>query len=76
MQELRSYAIFNSHFQRRYERAILGLTNNVLLDFLKYDLEEGSDKLMKEAKKNYPDFVRFFLKSIKIVRAPSRENTL
>lgn len=71
MAELRFYDVTNRHFGRRYERAILCFTNNVLADFMQYYLQTGDNCLLKKVEELYPNFFAHFLSELKIMKGRS-----
>ncbi len=68
MAELATYQVVNEHFKGRYFIKLAGFSNGVFADFFKLSAEKGDDTLLNEACQKFPDFARYFLQSLKIVR--------
>lgn len=72
MKELETYDVINRHFERRYERAIVGFANNVLVDFLRHAQSTGDDTFLHKAGEQYPVFMEYFLRDVQVVVKPPR----
>lgn len=68
MKELDAYHAVNEHFKGRYFLPIANLANGVFADFFKMNADGNDDALLNEACRKYPEFSKYFLQSLKIVR--------
>ena len=68
MAELNVYQKVNNHFQGRYFSYFANLATGVFVNFIKIYKEKGDNSLLDQATREYPEFARHFLSSIKKVR--------
>ena len=68
MAELGTYKAVDEHFNGKYFEDLASLANGVLANFLQISLNEDDDTLLSSAVEAFPDFGRFFLKSVKVVQ--------
>ncbi|MBQ9406426.1 MAG: glycosyltransferase [Desulfovibrio sp.] len=66
--ELEFYKVVNEHFHGKYFDQLASLANGVLANFLQLSVEKDDETLLTTASKQYPEFVKFFLDSLKIVK--------
>ena len=68
MAELGTYWAVNEHFHNRYFRSLSMLANGVFANFLKIYADEGDQSLLDQASKVFPEFAKYFLSTLKMVR--------
>lgn len=76
MEELETYKAVNEHFQGKYFDKLAQLANGVLANFLELALRENGNRLLDIAEKKYPEFCRYFLKSLELIQCNSMGNSV
>ncbi|WP_206214283.1 glycosyltransferase [Desulfovibrio sp. ZJ369] len=66
LNELRTYAALDEHFNGNYHADLQKLANGVFADFLRVYLESGDDSLLQQGCQTFPMFGRDFLAALKI----------
>ena len=73
MAELGTYWAVNEHFHNRYFRGLSMLANGVFANFLKIYADEEDQSLLDQASKEFPEFAKYFLSSLKILKVSSNK---
>lgn len=74
MEELETYKAVNEHFQGKYFDSLAQLANGVLANFLELDMREESTGRLDIVERKYPEFCKYFLKSLVIAHGRPRES--
>lgn len=68
MLELRAYKAYDEHFKGRYFRQFAELASDVFGNFFTLYMQEGDKKLLMEATAEFPDFARYFRRSMRVLQ--------
>lgn len=66
--ELRAYKAYDEHFKGRYFRQFAELASDVFADFFTIFINSGDKKLLLQATTEFPDFARYFKRSMRVMQ--------